>query len=243
MKKRSCIYVIATAVVLGALCVSAAGCFGSGGQTNASTPSTMSPEAVAAAIASVGGATTTVTGATAETPDDQLSTFRSKDPFVPQAQPVDSSQTSETTVTGGGSSTIPGGGTLPTTGPVTTIFIPGPTTVTTIPSGGGGSGSSGGGGSSGGTGTTTPTIPTSTTSTTAPHVHTLRILAAAQVGGSPAVTFQVDGSVYKDRRVGDVVSTSWGQIKVVDINTGSRIVTLIQGSETLVLSVGQLIYQ
>ena len=63
------------------------------------------------------------------------------------------------------------------------------------------------------------------------------------VGGAPAVTFQVDGSVYKDKRVGDVVSTSWGQIKVLDLSSSSKIATLLHGSETLILSVGQVVYQ
>jgi hypothetical protein len=40
---------------------------------------------------------------------------------------------------------------------------------------------------------------------------------------------------------GDTVSTSFGQIKVLDINTSSQTVTLLHGSETELLSVGQTI--
>jgi len=57
------------------------------------------------------------------------------------------------------------------------------------------------------------------------------------------VTFQVDGTVYQNKRVGDVVSSNWGQIKVLEITPSSRIVTLLHGSETLVLSQGQVVYQ
>jgi hypothetical protein len=213
--------VMVVIVLVAALSVSVTGCFGFGGDS-ATTKTTRATD-------SSGGsshATTTLPGDTVVAENDELSTFRSKDPFVPQAQPATTAGIPEegTTVsTSGGSS----GGT------VSTISKPNiPSTVTTISSGGPGTT----------TVSTTPT-PTSSTTTTAPRVHTLRVLSASQVGGAAAVTFQVDGSVYRDKRVGDVVSTSWGQIKVVDINTSSRVVTLLQGSETLVLSVGQSIYQ
>jgi hypothetical protein len=114
------------------------------------------------------------------------------------------------------------GGSTGTSG-VTTTYHPGGSTGTTRPAG------------------TTTTKPSTTT--TAPHVHTLKILSVGDVGGSPAVTFQVDSSVYKDKRIGDVVSSSWGQIKVLDLSTSSRVATLLHGSETLVLSAGQLVYE
>jgi hypothetical protein len=207
-------------VLLVALCVALAGCFGGGDDTTATTKK---PGTTTTAHGSTGS---TAPGDTTVASDDELSTFRSKDPFIPQAQPVATSQGPVTTIPGGAPGTTQG-----TT--VTTIPKP-PVTVTTPTTSPGGSGGS------------TPTLPTeppTTTSTTAPHVHTLKVLSVSQVGGAGAVTFQVDGSVYRDKRVGDVVSTSWGQIKVVDINVSSKVVTLLQGSETLVLSAGQLVYQ
>jgi hypothetical protein len=80
------------------------------------------------------------------------------------------------------------------------------------------------------------------TTTTSPHRHTLKILSVGDVAGSPAVTFQVDNSIYKDKRKGDVVSSSWGQVKVLDISTSSKVATLLHGSETLVLTVGQVVF-
>jgi hypothetical protein len=211
--------VVAIVVVL-AVSVGLAGCFGGGNSpTTAKTTKTTR-------TTTSGTVSETLPGGVTVASDDELSTFRSKDPFIPQAQPVTTASLPVAT-TQGAPGTVPTGG---TPGTVTTIAKPViPSTPTT--------------GSSGGTGSTSSTVPTSTTSTTAPHVHTLRVLSVGQVGGAPAVTFQVDGSVYRDKRVGDVVSTSWGQIKVVDINASSKVVTLLQGSETLVLSQGQLVYQ
>jgi hypothetical protein len=91
-------------------------------------------------------------------------------------------------------------------------------------------------------GGTTSTTAQATT-TTAPHRHSIKVLSVAVVGGSAAVTLQVDNSVYKDKRVGDVMSTSWGQVKVLDLSTASKVATLLHSGETIVLAVGQQIYE
>ncbi len=91
-----------------------------------------------------------------------------------------------------------------------------------------------------------------TTTTTAAHdydhyggayIHTLKILSVDKVGDAAAVTFRVDNSVYKNRVVGDVISTTWGQVRIVDIALSSKVVTLLHGSETITLEVGQQIHQ
>jgi len=69
------------------------------------------------------------------------------------------------------------------------------------------------------------------------------VLGVSQAGGAAVVTLQVDSSVYKDKHIGSVVSTSWGQIKILDINSASKVVTLMHGSETLNLVVGQAVYE
>lgn len=146
---------------------------------------------------------------------EEFSTFKSKDPFIQQALPP---STTSTTAGGGGSGSSTS----------TTIYSTSTTRYTTTtyrPP----------------TSTTRP--PTSTTTTTAAHKHTLKILSIGVVGGSGAVTFQVDNSIYKDKREGDVVSTSWGQIQVLDINSTSKVVTLLHGSETRVLTVGSVVYE
>lgn len=96
--------------------------------------------------------------------------------------------------------------------------------------------------------TTTTVVPSTTTTspsttTTAFFLHLLQVLWAGTVDGNPAVTFQVDNNVYQNARIGDVISTSWGQIKVVAIEVDTQIVTLLHGSETLVLLVGQVVFQ
>ncbi len=71
----------------------------------------------------------------------------------------------------------------------------------------------------------------------------LQILSVGDVDGSPAVTFQVDNNVYVDQRVGDKVSTSWGDVTVVGINTDAKVVTLLHDSKTLTLSEHQILFE
>jgi hypothetical protein len=89
----------------------------------------------------------------------------------------------------------------------------------------------------------TTTTRASTTTTTTAHLHSLKVLSVATVSGAATVTFKVDSTVYKDKRAGDVVSSTWGQIKVVDVSVSGKVVTLLHGSETLTLSVGQQTYE
>lgn len=86
-------------------------------------------------------------------------------------------------------------------------------------------------------GTTSTTVPTTVTTPT----HVLKILSIDVINGTPVVTFQVDGTVYADKKVGDTVSTSWGQIKVLAIDPQAQTVTLLHGSEVRTLGVGQQI--
>jgi hypothetical protein len=139
---------------------------------------------------------------------DALSTFKSKDPFIPQALPV------STTVT-----TTPTSNNTSTTYYTTTSYYN--TTSTSH----------------------TTTTAHATTTTTVAHLHTLKILSISTVSGTPVVTFKVDSTTYKDKRTGDVVSTTWGQVAVVEITTSSKVVTLLHGSETLILGVGQSTFE
>ena len=160
-------------------------------------------------------------------PAEELSTFESKDPFVQQAvptettapNPTDTTQTSTTTPTGNTTTTLNYTTTTRYFNTTTTWW-----TTTTRPS------------------TTTTTKPPTTTTTKPPYAHTLKILSVEAVGDAPACTFKVDNTVYKDQRVGDVASTSWGQVQVVDIALSSNVVTLLHGSETLTLVEGQQIF-
>jgi hypothetical protein len=213
-KSRSYRRFAAVILLVGGLCVLAIGCgVGSDGETDGQSVGPLET-----------GSTPTVAGLS-QNPGiadaEMLSTFKSKDPFIQQNVEVSTT----TSTTSGGS----GGVTTTTRVSPTTTYRPNITTTTRYipwpPA------------------STTTTKPPATTTTTAPHLHTLKILSVGDVGGAPAVTFQVDSSVYKDKRVGDVVSSSWGQIKVLDLSPTSKVATLLHGSETLVLSVGQVIYE
>lgn len=110
-----------------------------------------------------------------------------------------------------------------------------PTTTTT---------GSGGTTTTSGSGTTTTTQAGGTTSTTKPSgvktsLHSLKVLSIDVVNGVPVVTFEVDDTVYEDKKEGDVVSTSWGQIEVVSIDAQGQTVVFLHGSETRTLAVGQ----
>jgi hypothetical protein len=93
------------------------------------------------------------------------------------------------------------------------------------------------------TSTTSTTSTSSTTSTTSFYAHMLQILSVGDVGGSPAVTYQVDNTVYEDQRVGNKVSTSWGDVTVVGINTDAKVVTLLHDSKTLTLAERQILFE
>lgn len=207
---------VAAVVLIASTAFLVTGCFGGDDGTSSTAPVT---------VGQVATTTTTTIPDAGTGENDALSTFRSKDPFISQI--VTESTAPTTAPTSGTVTTRPnsGGTTVTTiTRPTTTT---GHSTSTTKPSGS----------------TTTTKVQPSTT-TTAPHVHTLKVLSVGQVsGGAATVTLQVDSSVYKDKRIGDVVSTSWGQIKVLDINASSKVVTLLHGSETLNLIVGQVVYQ
>ena len=71
--------------------------------------------------------------------------------------------------------------------------------------------------------------------------HSLKVLSIDEVNGEAVVTFTVDGVTYQDKHEGDVVSTSWGQIEVIEIDAGSQTVVFLHGSETVTLAVGQQI--
>jgi hypothetical protein len=109
-----------------------------------------------------------------------------------------------------------------------------PTTATTAT---GGSTTTTGGGSTTTTtgGSTTTTHPSDVTTP----MHSLKVLSIDEVNGEPVVTFEVDGVIYEDKHEGDVVSTSWGQIEVVEIDAANQTVVFLHGSETRTLAVGE----
>jgi hypothetical protein len=71
--------------------------------------------------------------------------------------------------------------------------------------------------------------------------HTISVLSITSSNGVATATFEVDGKTYADKMVGDVFSTSWGEIQVIAINVDAQTVTIVHGDQTLTLRAGQVI--
>jgi hypothetical protein len=206
---------IATVLLVAAMALSLLGCFGGGDEPTVTTMS------VAVNEDTIPASTTTsvvVEGTTPVTNED-LSTFKSKDPFIPQA--IATTTTARATTTTKLVTTTTKGATT-TTKAVTTTTRATTTTTTTRP---------------------TTTTTSSTTTTTSPYVHTLTVVSIANVGGSPAVTLRVDDTTYTNKLVGDVISTTWGQVQVLVVDVSGQVATLQHGSETVTLAVGDSIHE
>jgi hypothetical protein len=80
---------------------------------------------------------------------------------------------------------------------------------------------------------------TSTDASVSTSGHTFTALSISSAGGVATVTLKVDGKLFSDKKAGDVLSTSAGDVKIVAINEGAQSVTVLWGDANLVLHVGQ----
>lgn len=71
--------------------------------------------------------------------------------------------------------------------------------------------------------------------------HSISVLSITSSNGTPMVTLEVDGKTYSDKEVGDVISTSWGEIEIIAINVDAQTVTIVHGDQTLTLRAGQVV--
>jgi hypothetical protein len=71
--------------------------------------------------------------------------------------------------------------------------------------------------------------------------HTISVLSITGSNGTALATFEVDRKTYADKKVGDVFSTSAGEIKVIAINMDAQTVTFVLGDQSLTLRAGQVI--
>jgi hypothetical protein len=71
--------------------------------------------------------------------------------------------------------------------------------------------------------------------------HSISVLSITSSNGIAMATFEVDGKTYADKKVGDVFSTSAGEIKVIAINVDAQTVTIVLGDQTLTLRAGQVV--
>jgi hypothetical protein len=218
---------IAAVLLVTAMALLLLGCFGGGEEPTVTTMS------VAANEDTIPAATTTIVELEGTTPvtNEDLSTFNSKDPFIPQA--IATTTTARPTTTTKLVTTTTKAVTTTTKAVTTTTKAPTTTTRATTTT------------TSSTTTTTSSTTTTtnSTTTTSSPYVHTLTVVSIANVGGSPAVTLRVDGTTYANKIVGDVMSTTWGQVQVLVVDVSGQVATLQHGSETITLAVGDSIHE
>ena len=108
-------------------------------------------------------------------------------------------------------------------------------------SGSSGSSSSSGSGSSSssGSGSSSSSGSSSDTSSSSYAGHSIKALSIETANGVPSATIVVDGTTYAARKVGAIISTSWGQIKILGINSPAQTVTVLHGDVQVTLHVGQ----
>jgi hypothetical protein len=71
--------------------------------------------------------------------------------------------------------------------------------------------------------------------------HTISVLSVTSNNGVALATLEVDGKTYPDKKVGVVISTSWGQVKILAIDVNGQTVTVMHGDQTVVLRAGQVV--
>ncbi len=69
--------------------------------------------------------------------------------------------------------------------------------------------------------------------------HSIKALSIETHNGVPGATLAVDGTTFAAKKVGDVMTTSWGQIKILGINGPAQTVTILHADVQMTLRVGQ----
>jgi hypothetical protein len=69
--------------------------------------------------------------------------------------------------------------------------------------------------------------------------HNITALSIENSNGVPSATLVVDGTTYAAERIGKVITTSWGQIKILGINGPAQTVTVLHADVQVTLRVGQ----
>jgi hypothetical protein len=92
-------------------------------------------------------------------------------------------------------------------------------------------------GTTGSSGTSSSTGSSGTSSSIAGH--SIKALSIETSNGVPSATITVDGTTYAAQKVGQITTTSWGQIKVIGINAPAQTVTILHADVQITLHVGQ----
>jgi hypothetical protein len=92
----------------------------------------------------------------------------------------------------------------------------------------GGSGGSGGGSDGGSGGSTSYDVG-----------HAIKAISIETSNGVPSATLVIDGTTYAAKKVGAVLNTGWGQVKILGINAPAQTVTVLHADVQVTLHVGQ----
>jgi hypothetical protein len=200
---------LAAVILVTGSAVLLAGCMGMGGSASSTTSSLRQARISTTAQSLADASQEPVIVA----PADAYSSFQSKDPFVQQVVPTETTQHSTATS-------------------VTPPTASSTTTSTTTPSGSTSTTAS----------TSTTTTSSSTTSTTSFFAHMLQIYQLRDDNGTATVIFMVDNTTYTCKE-NDTVSTSWGEIQVAKIDMGARVVTLLHNGQMVLMNEGQFLFE
>jgi hypothetical protein len=69
--------------------------------------------------------------------------------------------------------------------------------------------------------------------------HAIKAVSIETSNGVPSATLVVDGTTYAAKKVGAVVNTAWGQVKILGINAVAQTVTVLHADVQVTLHVGQ----
>ena len=205
---------LAAVILVAGSAVLLAGCMGMGGSASSTTSSLRQARVSTTAQSLADASQEPVIVA----PADAYSSFESKDPFVQQQVPTETTEHSTTP-----SLKPPTTSGTSTTSSTTTTTTPSVSTSTT-------------------TSTSTTSTSSSTTSTTSFFAHMLQIYQLRDDNGTPTVIFMVDNTTYTCKE-NDTVSTSWGEIQVAKIDMGAKVVTLLHNGQMVLMNEGQFLFE
>ena len=71
--------------------------------------------------------------------------------------------------------------------------------------------------------------------------HAIKAVSIETSNGVPSATLVIDGTTYAAKKVGAVLNTGWGQVKILGINGPAQTVTILHADVQVTLHVGQAV--
>ena len=79
----------------------------------------------------------------------------------------------------------------------------------------------------------------SSSSTSQDVSHAIKAVSIETSNGVTSTTLVIDGTTYAAKKVGVVLNTGWGQVKILGINAPAQTVTVLHADVQITLHVGQ----